>query len=191
MKDVSFKGLSFEDSSKLEIPFSDMENKTTAWDCEVSKSPGSDSYNFYFIGKHWDFLKVDIIKFVTKFHGKAKLNKYITSYFLTVVPKCSHPQGLQDFRPICLIVCLQKIISKILAARIKRVMASLISMNQTMFVPGRSLLDGVLVANEIMDLMTRSKKSCLLFKIDLEKAYDRVSWNFLRFIMKKMGFRER
>lgn len=50
------------------------------------------------------------------------------------------------------------------------------------------MLDGVLTANEILDLVTRSKKSCMLFKIDFEKAYDRISWNFLRFIMKKMGF---
>ncbi|KAI5389279.1 hypothetical protein KIW84_074797 [Lathyrus oleraceus] len=115
LEDVSFKVLSFEDNSKMEIPFSYMEVKTTVWDCEVSKSPGLDNYNLYFIRKCWDFLKVDII----------------------------------------------------------------------------NLLDGVLVANEIIDLVTRSKKSYLLFKIDFEKAYDIESWNFIRFIMKKMRFGER
>lgn len=68
---------------------------------------------------------------------------------------------------------------------------ALISLCQTAFVPSRHLLDEVLAANEILDLVTRAKKSCLLFKIDFEKAYDRVSWNFLRFIMKKMRFRDR
>lgn len=66
-----------------------------------------------------------------------------------------------------------------------------ISLCQTVFVPSRHLLDEVLAANEILDLVTRAKKSCLLFKIDFEKAYDRVSWNFLRFIMKKMRFGDR
>lgn len=84
---VSFKVFSFEDNSKLEIPFSYMEIKTIVWDYEVSKSPGLDDYNFYFIGKCWDFLKVDIIMFVKEFHGKSKLNKSITSSFLTLVPK--------------------------------------------------------------------------------------------------------
>lgn len=56
------------------------------------------------------------------------------------------------------------------------------------FVPGGNLLDGDLAANEILDLVTRIKKTFLLFKINFEKAYDKVSLNFLRFIMKNMGF---
>lgn len=51
------------------------------------------------------------------------------------------------------------------------------------------MLDGFLVANEIFDIVTRTKKSCLMFKIDFEKAFNRVKWDFLRLVMKKMGFR--
>lgn len=50
------------------------------------------------------------------------------------------------------------------------------------------MLDGFLVANEIFYIVTRTKKSCLMFKIDFEKAFDRVIWDFLRLLMKKMGF---
>lgn len=43
--------------------------------------------------------------------------------------------------------------------------------------PARHLLDNILAANEVLDLVTRAKKSCMLFNIDFEKAYDKVSWN--------------
>ncbi|XP_058726368.1 uncharacterized protein LOC131597708 [Vicia villosa] len=58
------------------------------------------------------------------------------------------------------------------------------------FTPGRQLLDGVPVANKAIDLSTRTKKDCLFFKVYFKKAYDKVNANFLRFVMKKMGFRE-
>lgn len=93
------------------------------------------------------FMKHDIIKFVKDFHGLSKLNKSITSSFITLMPKHKNPQGLEEFRSICLI-----------------------SPCQTTFVPSRNMLDGVLVTREILDLITRSNKSCMMFKIDFEKA---------------------
>lgn len=50
------------------------------------------------------------------------------------------------------------------------------------------MLDGVLVANELIDVAVRNKKSCLFLKVDFEKAYDKISWNFFIFLLKKMGF---
>lgn len=62
------------------------------------------------------------------------------------------------------------------------------SPNKTTFVPGRQLMDGALVANEVVDYATKEKKECLLFKVDFEKAYDKVCWDYLRFMMRMMGF---
>ncbi|XP_058747167.1 uncharacterized protein LOC131620174 [Vicia villosa] len=52
------------------------------------------------------------------------------------------------------------------------------------------MIDGVLVANELVDYASKEGKECLLFKVDFEKAYDKVNWNFLRFMMRKLGFRD-
>ncbi|XP_058725808.1 uncharacterized mitochondrial protein AtMg01250-like [Vicia villosa] len=49
------------------------------------------------------------------------------------------------------------------------------------------MLDGEVVANELGDYLTKEGKECLLFKVDFEKAYDKVSWNFLRYMMRRMG----
>lgn len=53
------------------------------------------------------------------------------------------------------------------------------------------MLDGVLIANELIDEVVKSRKSCMFLKVDFEKAYDKVSWNFLRFMFRKMGFRDK
>ncbi|CAJ2672027.1 unnamed protein product [Trifolium pratense] len=72
----------------------------------------------------------------------------------------------------------------------KRVMGKLISPCQSAFLPNRQILDGVVVLNEIIDLAKRRKDSCMLFKVDFEKAYDTINWNFLERMMIKMGFAE-
>ena len=56
------------------------------------------------------------------------------------------------------------------------------------FIKGRYILDGVLIANETMSYLKRTKEKCLIFKVDFEKAYDSINWKFLMSIMKKMGF---
>ncbi|XP_058751960.1 uncharacterized protein LOC131625078 [Vicia villosa] len=82
------------------------------------------------------------------------------------------------------------ILSKFLAARLKWVLGSIISESQSSFVPGRNLLDGVLVANEIVDYATKEKKGCLMFNVDFEKAYSKVNRGFLMYMLRRMGFGE-
>lgn len=74
--------------------------------------------------------------------------------------------------PICLVGCLHKILGKLLALRLKKVIGGLILNCQLSFVPDRQLLDGVLIASEIVDLSTRDNVECVLFKVDFEKAND-------------------
>jgi len=67
-------------------------------------------------------------------------------------------------------------------------MGSLISKTQTTFVKDRQILDGILIANELVDEARKSKKELMLFKVDLEKAYDSVDWGYLDEVMRKMAF---
>ena len=57
-----------------------------------------------------------------------------------------------------------------------------------MFVEERQILDALLIANEAIDLMLRSNRVGVLCKLDIEKAYDHVSWNFLLEVLRKNGF---
>jgi len=55
-------------------------------------------------------------------------------------------------------------------------MSKIIDSRQSAFLAGREILDSVLVANEVLEEAKRKKKSCMFFKVDLEKAYDLVRW---------------
>ncbi|MCI35870.1 RNA-directed DNA polymerase (Reverse transcriptase), partial [Trifolium medium] len=70
-------------------------------------------------------------------------------------------------------------------------MGKLISPNQSAFVKGRLLVDGVLTVNEVVDLAKRAKQDCLIFKVDFEKAYDSVNWKFLQYMLRSFGFGEK
>ena len=91
------------------------------------------------------------------FHEAAKFfesNRWINpgrnSSFITLVPKVSDPLSLADYRPINLIGCVTKVISKVLADRLKGALVSIISNSQTSFVTGCSILDGPLMVNELI-----------------------------------------
>ena len=81
-----------------------------------------------------------------------------------------------------------KIVAKLLANRIRKVMAAIIDETQFAFIQGRHLLQSVLITNEVIDEARRSHNPCLIFKVDFEKAYDIVSWEFLLYMLKRLGF---
>jgi hypothetical protein len=187
---IQFCSLEEEDNSMLMAPFSIEEVREAIWCSDGNKCPGPDGFNFNIIKAYWEIFKSDIMVFFSEFHSNAILPKAITASFLTLIPKKDNPQALSDYRPICLISSLYKILSKVLAARLKKVLGKLISKVQSAFLPNRQILDGVLIVNELLDLAKRRKDKCLLFKVDFERAYDTVNWNFLESMMVRMGFAE-
>ncbi|CAL8160923.1 unnamed protein product [Prunus armeniaca] len=101
---------------------------------------------------------------------------------ITLVPKVVSSQTMAQFRPISLCCTLYKVLSKIIVARLRPLMSTLISPNQVSFVPGRQITDNILVAQELMHKFKNSKgrKDFIAWKVDLSKAYDRLNWNFIR-----------
>ncbi|PNY01074.1 cysteine-rich receptor-like protein kinase, partial [Trifolium pratense] len=112
----------------------------------------------------------------------------MNSTFIALIPKVDSPQRLNDFRPISLVGCLYKILAKVLANRLRLVIGSVISEAQSAFVKDRQILDGILVANEVVDEARRSKKELMMFKVDFEKAYDSVDWGYLNDVTGRMSF---
>jgi len=196
---LQFCWLSIAESVYLTCPFNEEEVKVAVWDCDSFKSPRLDGVHLGFIKDFWSDLKSDILRFVSEFHRNGRLSKGINSTFITLIPKVDNPQRLNDFRPIALVGRLYKILAKVLANRLRKVMSTVISDSQSAFVKDRQILDGILIANEVVDeavnikplekiSLSPVKKDFLLFKVDFEKAYDSMDWGYLDSIMGRMSF---
>lgn len=98
---------------------------------------------------------------------------------------------MTDLRPISLCNVVYKIISNVLANRMKKVIDYIISDSQSAFIPGRLITDNIMIAFEIMHFMKRKntgKDSWMALKLDMSKAYGRVEWKFLEAVLMKLGF---
>ncbi|GKU93253.1 hypothetical protein SLEP1_g6860 [Rubroshorea leprosula] len=172
----------------LERPFTIEEIEEGLNDCDGSKVPGPDGFNFNFIKFAWSTVKEDFVNFLTKFNRNGRLVNGLNSSFLALIPKKLNPEQFKEYRPISLIGCLYKLLAKVLANRLKMVMEGIISESQAAFIGGWQLVDSVLVLNEVVHEVKWRKQGSFILKADFEKAYDCVDWEFLDWMMNRMGF---
>ncbi|CAK8578049.1 unnamed protein product [Lathyrus sativus] len=180
--------LAEEDRNCLEADFSLAEVRSAVFSCDGNKCPGTDGFNFSFIKSCWEILGEDFSNCILEFFNTGYLPKSFASSFISLVPKTKNTQHFEDFRPITLVSCVLKVISKMLASKLRKVIHKIISPSQTAFIPERQIYDGVLLANEVADFAKRSKMGCFFFKVDFAKAYDCVDWFYLDALLVKMGF---
>lgn len=152
------------------------------------KSPGPDGFSMLLYQECWDTIKEDLMKVVREFHERGEMNKSMTSNFIVLIPKKKGAQDLGAFRPISLVSSLYKIISKMLPFRLRMVMELVVASTQSAFIKGRQIIDSILIANECVNFRRRANESGVVCKLDMENAYDRVDWEFLRWVLKMKGF---
>lgn len=180
--------ISTADCYELETPFLPEEIKLAVGNCGIDKCPGPDGFNIKFLQSFWEVVEADFVNFFSEFHEKSKLVRSLNSSFITLIPKKVNPVAIGEFRPISLIGCVYKVLANVLATRMEKVVHKVISLTQSAFIRDRNILDGVVVANEIVDEAKKKKKSMFIFKIDFEKVYDSVNWDFLVDMMEVLGF---
>jgi hypothetical protein len=95
---------------------------------------------------------------------------------------------VKDFRPISLVHSVAKLITKLLANRLARRLHEMVSPNQSAFIKGRFIQDNFMLVQQTSRLLHQQKKASLLFKLDITKAFDLVSWPFLIDVMEHFGF---
>jgi hypothetical protein len=113
---------------------------------------------------------------------------------IALIPKVKNPTRVTEFRHISLCNVMYKVISKVLANRLKKILPLIISPVQSAFILGRLITDNVLVAYEMLHTIhtcMRGKKGFMAVKLDMSKTYDMVEWGFLKTVMSKLGFDQR
>ncbi|GKB00051.1 RNA-directed DNA polymerase, eukaryota, reverse transcriptase zinc-binding domain protein [Tanacetum coccineum] len=119
----------------------------------------------------------------------GKLLGEVNANLISLVPKVQNPDKVSEFRPIACCNVIYKCISKIITNRLKRVLGRLVHESQSAFIAGRRITDNILLARELFKGYNRKQKiKNVTFKIDLQKAYDTIDWNFLRVVLEQFGF---
>ncbi|GKB02827.1 hypothetical protein Tco_0830916 [Tanacetum coccineum] len=142
-----------------------------------------------FFKKSWAIVGTGICNAVREFFNNGQLLKEINHTFIALIPKVSTSLKVNDYRPISCCNVLYKCISKILTKRIIDGIKEVVSENQFAFIPGKRISDNILLTQELIHNYHRNRgpPRCA-FKVDIQKAYDNVDWNFLENILKYFGF---
>ena len=109
---------------------------------------------------------------------------------IALIPKVTRPEVMGEFRPISLCNTSYKIIAKCLVRRLQPLINSIIGRYQNTFFPGRSINDNCIIAHEMLNKVKRSRKGStynMILNLDLNKAYDRVRWEFIRKVLNVVG----
>lgn len=98
-----------------------------------------------------------VVKEVQSFFSSGKLRKSINVTHVKLIPKIQNPQKVKDYRSIALCNVYYNIYSKLLTSRLQPILPSIITENQTAFVPGRAITDDVLITHDILHTLKNSK----------------------------------
>lgn len=126
---------------------------------------------------------IDEVKLI---FSSRKVPEYLNRTLITLIPKCLSPESIGNYRPISLCNSIYKVVTKIIVARLRPHLLDLVSPLQTAFVPERNGVDNAIIVQELIHSMSKKKggSGVMAIKIDLEKAYDRLEWSFIRDTLK-------
>lgn len=177
-----------EHSQSLEESFSLPEIELALKHTDKTKAPGLDGLNAGVLHSLWPSIKNDVLAFFNDFHSTGFIPPGCNSLFIALIPKIVNASSPVDFRPISLINVLMKLLTKVMATRLKVHMSGLVAQEQSAFIQGRQITDGILITSEIVSMLQKKQSRGLIFKIDFKKAFDRVKWSFVYEVMQAMNF---
>ncbi|XP_028556870.1 uncharacterized protein LOC114581249 [Dendrobium catenatum] len=184
--------LNEDDKTALNKPFSIEEMEIVIKNSGNNISQGQDGITFSFFKAYWEIIKLDLWNAIKEFFENAVMDPKWKETIVVLIPKINNPLSPSNYRPISLCNSVYKLVAKILMNRMAPYISKLISYEQVAFIKGRSLNDHVLIAQEVIHKLRNSKssKGFVVFKIDMEQAYDSMGWTTLEKDLHYFGFPE-
>jgi len=168
-----------EDNELLIHPFTEEEFKEAIFSMQPDKSPGPDGLNPAFFQRFWNEIHSDVYSSASSWLDFSSLPADLNATNIVLAPKGDNPESMKDLRPISLCNVLYKVISKVLANRLRPLINKWISPEQATFVHSHSIMDNSLTTFETLHHMRCKRKSKIgevALKLDISKAFDSVSW---------------
>lgn len=168
--------------------FSLDEIENVVFSMEKNKAHGPDGFPIEFYQRFWHVIKFSLKDlFDDLVVGNLDVSR-LNYGIISLVPKTPDADIIQKFRPICLLNVSLIFLTKVGNNRLIELADEIIDEAQTAFIRGRYILDGVVILHEILNEVYRFNLPGIVFKVDFEKAYDKVDWNFLEKVMQQKGF---
>nr|XP_027067853.1 uncharacterized protein LOC113693523 [Coffea arabica] len=159
------------------------------FELDGQSAAGCDGFSGNFYKRCWDIIAQDVLQTALEFMCDVPIPKGIVSTLILLLPKKEAPHSFANFRPISLCNFINKVFTKILSNCLKVVLPTIISLEQSGFVSGRDIADNILLAQELVNSI--DKKAWVhnvIFKLDMMKAFDRVSQDFPSQLLLQFGF---
>lgn len=168
-------------STILSIPSME-EIKEACWSLKPFKAPGTDGLHAGFFQRCWNKVTDNLTIAIKHLFSSSQISESCKKFLICLVPKVKNPEHLKLFRTISLGNTSYKIVTKIIASRLSSCLQNLINPVKAAFLPGSRAADNIVVVQEALNSDRNSllKEGCMVIKIDLEKAFDRLEWGFIR-----------
>lgn len=188
-RSLFIKKLDMDKAVDLIKPVTDDEIKKAIFSIDDNKASGPDGFTSKFFKAAWNVIGKDTCSAIKEFFTSGKLLGEFNTTLISLVPKTKSPTRVTDYRPISCCNVVYKGISKVISNRLKLVLNELVDSNQSAFIPGRQISDNILLAQEFMiGYSWKDNARNCAFKVDIQKAYDTVSWDFLESCLLEFGF---
>ena len=191
LEELDLPVITSQESRELLRPITSDEIKLSFFSLADNKSPGLDGYNVEFFKHYWPTIGTTITAAIQRFFATGYLLKEWNNILLVLIPKVTPPQEVNHLRPISLCNVLYKCIVKCMVNRMLHLLPNLIADYQNAFIPGRNMEDNILLTHELMHTIKKQRRNhrfLAALELDMNKADDRVKWDFLLRILTAYGF---